>query len=120
MFGLSNRMKFHSSPSVLVHYFYRFLHMMKYTQWRGGFILVNYYAMCHRYRGRAVEIRTRDGRIHRGIIHHVTPNRVFLQPLRRPRNLGGYGYGYGWGWGFGLGVAVGAIVGLALIPWLWW
>ena len=27
-------------------------------------------------------------------------NRVYLQPMGRPRNLGGYGYG-GWGWGWG-------------------
>ena len=81
--------------------------------------MVNYHAMCHRYTGRAVEIRTRDGRVHRGIIHRVTPNMVYLQPLRRPRNLGGYRYGYGWG-GFGLGVALGAIAGIALIGAFWW
>lgn len=81
----------------------------------------NYYGMCQRYQGRAVEIRTRDGRVHRGIIHRVTPNRVFLQPMRRTRNLGGFGYGYGWGWGgFGLGIALGAIAGIALLGAFWW
>lgn len=83
----------------------------------------NYYGMCQNYHGRAVEIRTRDGRMHRGIIHRVTPNRVYLQPLRRPRNLGGFGYGYGWGWGwggFGAGIALGAIAGIALLGAFWW
>jgi hypothetical protein len=81
----------------------------------------NYHAMCQRYRGRAVEIRTRDGRMHRGIIHRVTPNMVYLMPLRNPRNLRGYRYGYGWGWGgFGWGVALGAIAGIALVGALWW
>lgn len=83
----------------------------------------NYYGMCQNYRGRAVEIRTHDGRMHRGIIHRVTPNRVYLQPLRRPRNLGGFRYGYGWGWGwggFGLGIAIGAIAGIALIGAFLW
>ncbi|KHD85851.1 hypothetical protein [Heyndrickxia ginsengihumi] len=81
-----------------------------------------YHSMCRRGIGRAVEIRTINGRIHRGIIERVTPNRVFLRPLGRP-NLGGYGYGYygggyGWGvgWGFGWGVALGAIAALAFIP----
>ncbi|WP_338452816.1 hypothetical protein R4Z09_13715 [Niallia oryzisoli] len=83
--------------------------------------MVNYHAMCHSYRGRAVEIRMRDGRVHRGIIHRVSPNTVYLMPLRRPRNLGGYRYGWGWGWGgFGFGLAIGAIVGIALIGAFWW
>ena len=65
----------------------------------------HYHGLCNKYRGRAVVIRTRDGRVHNGIIHHVTPNRVFLQPLRRGRNLGGFGYGYyGYGWGAGWGL----------------
>ncbi|MEH7178339.1 hypothetical protein [Neobacillus vireti] len=82
----------------------------------------NYYGLCNKYRGRAVVIRTRDGRVHNGIIHRVTPNRVYLQPLRRGRNLGGFGYGYyGYGWGAGWGIALGAIVGVSLAAaFLWW
>jgi hypothetical protein len=80
-----------------------------------------YHGLCHRYRGRAVEIRTHDGRIHRGIIHRVGGGRVYLRPLGRRRNLGGFGYGYGWGWGwgFGAGIALGAIAGIALLG-FWW
>ncbi|MBS4178349.1 hypothetical protein [Lederbergia citrea] len=81
----------------------------------------HYHAMCHRCRGRAVEIRTRDGRLHRGIIRNVSPRSVYLEPLG-PRR-GGYGYGYGgygygfWGGGFGWGIALGLIAGISL---LWW
>jgi len=81
--------------------------------------MANYHAMCHQYRGRAVEIRTRDGRVHRGIIHRVTGDRVYLMPLNRRRNLGGYRYGWGWG-GFGWGLAIGAIAGIALLGAFWW
>jgi len=69
--------------------------------------------------GRAVEIRTHDGRIHRGIIHRVANNRVYLRPLGRPRNLGGYGYG-GWGWGWGAGIALGFIASLAVLSLFFW
>ncbi|MCQ6275512.1 hypothetical protein JMM81_11140 [Bacillus sp. V3B] len=81
----------------------------------------HYYGLCQKYRGRAVEIRTHDGRIHRGIIQHVRNNRVYLQPLGRPRNLGGFGYGYYYGgWGFGWGLALGSIAALALLPLFFW
>lgn len=81
----------------------------------------HFHALCYRYRGRAVQIRTVDGRIYRGIIHHVSGNRVFLRPLGSPRNLGGFGYGgWGWGWGFGWGIAIGSIAALALIPFFFW
>jgi uncharacterized protein (TIGR01732 family) len=66
----------------------------------------HYHGLCQKYRGRAVEIRTHNGRIHRGIIQHVDNNRVYLQPLGGPRNLGGLGYGgFGGigGYGYGLG-----------------
>jgi hypothetical protein len=79
----------------------------------------NYYHMCKRGIGRAVEIRMHDGRIHRGVIERVTPSRVYLRPLGRSRNFGGYGYGWGWGWGFGAGLAIGAIAALAFIPFFW-
>lgn len=74
-----------------------------------------YYHMCNRGIGRAVEIRTKDGRIHRGIIHRVDSRRVYLRGMPRRRQFGGFGYGYpgwggwGFGWGFGWGVAFGAI-----------
>lgn len=68
--------------------------------------------------GRPVEIRTRDGRVHRGIITHVDNHRVYLRPLGGGR---GYGWGWGWGWGgFGLGIALGAIGTLAVLPWFFW
>ncbi|MFD2208605.1 hypothetical protein ACFSMW_02690 [Virgibacillus halophilus] len=76
----------------------------------------HYYGLCNRYRGKAVEIRTRDGRVHRGIIQHVDRRMVYLRPLGNTR-----GYNYGWGWGgFGWGVALGAIGTLAVLPWLFW
>lgn len=85
----------------------------------------HYHALCNKYRGRAVEIRTRDGRIHKGIIQHVSYNRVYLQPLGGPRNLGGFGYGaYGGGYGgyggWGWGLALGSIAALALLPLFFW
>ena len=76
----------------------------------------DYHSLCHRYRGRAVEICTHEGRIHRGIIGDVDQNFVYLQPLSRTRNLGGFSYGwYGYP-GFGAGIALGAIATLALLP----
>lgn len=79
----------------------------------------HYHSLCNRYRGRAVEIRTHRGDVHRGIIDRVSNNRVYLRPVGRPNRLGGFGYG-GWGWGFGWGVALGAIASLALIPFFFW
>ncbi|WP_163970222.1 hypothetical protein [Oceanobacillus halotolerans] len=80
----------------------------------------HFYGLCQRYRGRAVEIRTHDGGVHRGIIQHVDHHQVYLQPLGRPGNLGGFGYGfYGPGWGagrFGFGLALGSIAALTLLP----
>jgi hypothetical protein len=81
----------------------------------------HYHGLCHRHMGRAVEIRTHDGRIHRGIVRHVSNNRVFLQPMGRPRNLGGFGYGgWGWGWGWGAGIALGTIASLAVLSLFFW
>ncbi|MGE8205098.1 hypothetical protein ACQKP0_11080 [Heyndrickxia sp. NPDC080065] len=85
---------------------------------------VAYYDMCRRGVGKGVEIRTHDGKVHRGIIHRVDNRMVYLQPLPR-RNYGGYGYpyygGYGWGWGgFGLGIGLGFIAGLAFLPFFFW
>ena len=73
----------------------------------------DYYSLCQRYRGRAVEIITHDGRIHRGIIGDVDSNRVYLQPLGPTRGLGGFSYGY---YGFGAGLALGSIATLILLP----
>ena len=76
----------------------------------------DYYSLCQRYRGRAVEIITHDGRIHRGIIGDVDSNRVYLQPLGPTRSLGGFSYGgYGYG-GWYAGLALGSIAALALLP----
>lgn len=79
------------------------------------------YHLCNRYRGKAVHIRTRDGGVHRGIIVHVNPHKVYIRPLGGPRNLGGFGYGYyGFGFGFTYGLALGAIVSLAVLPLFFW
>ena len=82
----------------------------------------HYHGLCQRHKGRAVEVRTHDGRTHRGIIGHVTNSRVYLQPLGNSRNLGGFGYGgFGAGYGgWGAGLALGAIAGLALLPLFFW
>lgn len=78
--------------------------------------VAEYYSLCQRYRGRAVEIMTHDGRIHQGIIRDVDNNSVYLQPLNRTRALGGFSYGwYGYP-GFGAGIALGSIATLALLP----
>ncbi|MEK3886228.1 hypothetical protein [Bacillus sp. FSL K6-3431] len=77
----------------------------------------HYHGLCQRHMGRAVEIRTQDGRMHRGIIHRVNNNRVYLQPLGRSRNLGGFGYG---GWGWGAGIALGFITSLAVLSLFFW
>lgn len=82
--------------------------------------VAHFHGLCHRHMGRAVEIRTRDGRIHRGIIHRLSNNRVFLHPIGRTRNLGGFGYG-GWGWGgFGAGIALGFITSIAVLSLFFW
>ncbi|WP_078544877.1 hypothetical protein [Litchfieldia alkalitelluris] len=87
----------------------------------------HYHGLCQRYRGRAVKITTRDGRIQRGIIQHVDHQNVYIKSFGgtgATRHLGGFGYGfygyggYGYG-GYGTGVALGAITALALLPFFW-
>lgn len=91
---------------------------------RGFNKLAPYYNTCCKHVGRSVAVQTRDGRIHRGIVHRVSNSHVFLKPI--PRRLGGYGFGYrnrgyggygGYG-GFdnGWGIALATIAGLALLP----
>lgn len=85
----------------------------------------HFYQMCCRYRGRAVEIRTRDGRIHRGIIKNVNRRYVYIDPIGRSPSFGGFGYGffgpgYGYRRGLGLGIALGAIGTIALLPFFYW
>jgi len=78
-----------------------------------------FYDVCCRHMGRPVEINTKDGRCHRGMIQHVDRNNVYLRPLESGQNFGGFGYGYGWGYGgsgFGPGIALGSIATLALLP----
>lgn len=82
------------------------------------------YHLCNRYRGKPVKIRTRDGRVHYGVITNVTKDKVYIRPPGNPRrNLGGFGYGYygyGWGWrGLAYGIALGLIVSLAFFPFFW-
>lgn len=85
----------------------------------------HYHGLCQRYKGRAVEIKTRDGRTHRGIIQNVDNRRVFIQPIGGAGNLGGFSYGfyggYGpYGYGRGYGIALGTIAALALLPLFFW
>ncbi|MGS2780455.1 hypothetical protein ACVBAX_24555 [Robertmurraya sp. GLU-23] len=47
----------------------------------------NYHAQCNKYRGRAVEIRTNYGRTNKGIIQHVSRNKVYLHPLNDHETL---------------------------------
>jgi hypothetical protein len=82
-----------------------------------------WYDVCCRYRGRVVRINDKFGNIHVGRITRVTPNKVYIAPVRGGgRNLGGFGlgfYGYpGWGWGFGIALA--AIAGIALAGLFFW
>ncbi|MGE8205097.1 hypothetical protein ACQKP0_11075 [Heyndrickxia sp. NPDC080065] len=70
-----------------------------------------YYDMCRRGIGKAVAIRTHDGRIHRGIIRRVDRRMVYLRQMP-PRNFGGYGYALG---AFGLGIGLGAIAGMTFL-----
>ncbi len=89
----------------------------------------NMQQLCNRHHGKAVMIRTKDGREHRGIIQHVDNRQVYIQPMSGGRNLGGFGYGgYGYGGygyrgrgrGFGFGIALGAIATLAILPFFFW
>ena len=83
----------------------------------------HYHGLCQKYKGRAVEIKTHDGKTHRGVIGHVCSRNVYLQPLGRTGNLGGLGYGFWgprWGWGFGAGLALGSIATIALLPLFFW
>lgn len=80
-----------------------------------------YHGLCNRYRGRRVEIRTRDGRTHRGFIREVDNRNVFIEPFDGSRRFGGFGYGFYGGYrpfGFGYGIALGFITGLVLLPFL--
>lgn len=82
----------------------------------------NYYHKCRQGVGRPVEIRTSRGTVHRGIIHRVTPNRVYIRPFDGGGNLGGFGYGgfnAGFGWGAANGFAFGAITSLVFLAFLW-
>jgi len=89
-----------------------------------------YHGLCQQYRGRAVEIRTHHGEVHRGIIENVNQRRVHLRPLgRRGGGLGGFGYGgfgpgvggYGaYGYGRGYRIALGTIAALSLLPLIFW
>lgn len=85
-----------------------------------------YHGLCNRYKGRAVRIRTRDGREHRGIIDRVDRRHVYLRPVDGGRRLGGFGYGFGggyggYGWyGGGYRVALGVIAGVSLLSLFFW
>lgn len=83
----------------------------------------HYYNLCQKHVGRCVEIRTNDGRVHRGRIRSVDRRYVYMEPLgARGRGLGGLGYGYygGYGRGAGFSIALGFITGLVLFPLLFW
>ncbi|MBP1969472.1 hypothetical protein J2Z83_001576 [Virgibacillus natechei] len=78
--------------------------------------VAHYNELCHKYKGRAVEITTKDGKRHRGIIGHVDGRCVYLQSLGG-KSLGGFGFGF---WGLGAGIALGSIATLALLPFFFW
>ncbi|EGQ27211.1 hypothetical protein HMPREF9372_0898 [Sporosarcina newyorkensis 2681] len=88
-----------------------------------------FYEMCQRYHGRAVMVQTKDGGVYRGYIREVDRRQVVIEPIGRPRGLGGFGYGgfgfrgYGFG-GYGYGgfyrIALGAIAGIALVSLFFW
>ncbi|MEK4023972.1 MULTISPECIES: hypothetical protein [unclassified Sporosarcina] len=88
-----------------------------------------FYEMCQRYHGRAVTVQTKDGGVYRGYIREVDRRQVVIEPIGRPRGLGGFGYGgfgirgYGFG-GYGYGgyqrIALGAIAGIALLSLFFW
>ncbi|HEY4600617.1 MAG TPA: hypothetical protein VIG73_04995 [Cerasibacillus sp.] len=76
-----------------------------------------YYSLCKRNHGRAIFIRTHEGREFRGFIRGVDSRHVYIQPLR-PRR--GFGYGYyfprrRFREGVAVGVALGSIATLFLI-----
>ncbi|UII57914.1 hypothetical protein LS684_11230 [Cytobacillus spongiae] len=89
-------------------------------------IKVSYYQQCFKGVGKYATIRTNDGGVHRGVIHRVTPSKVYIRPLGgQRRNYGGFGYGYGYGYGYrgfgpGYGIALGAIIGLAVGAAFFW
>lgn len=87
----------------------------------------NYYQLCHNNIGKMVEVRTRDGQVHQGVIHQVDRQNVYLRRLPQQRQFGGFSYGnpgwgnwgygsswgrYGSGWDFIWGIAIGAITAL--------
>lgn len=87
----------------------------------------DYYQLCCRHQGRAVRIRDKFGKVHRGIIDRVSPTHVYIRPFgpknRRGFDYGGFGYGgfgrpFGFGFGFGAAaaIALAAIVAFAVIP----
>ncbi len=80
------------------------------------------YKMCCKYKGRMVDITTRDGKVHRGIIQHVDHRKVYIQPADGRGGYGGFGWGFGWGFGPGLGIGIGlgTILGVAISrPFFW-
>lgn len=84
-----------------------------------------YQRLCQQAIGRPVEIRTWDGKVHRGIIDGVDGNNVYLRRMpagrQQGRQFGGFGFGFGGFGGFGFGpafvwgVALGAIATLVFI-----
>lgn len=84
-----------------------------------------YHGLCERYRGRAVAVRTHEGRTYRGIIERTNGRHVFLRPIES-QGLGGFGYGfYGYGPGFygygrGYRIALGAIAAISLVSLAFW
>ncbi|KKI88666.1 hypothetical protein WQ54_29550 [Bacillus sp. SA1-12] len=82
----------------------------------------HYYGLCCRYNGKVVRIHERNGRVHVGRICRVTPNKVFIEPMRQRSGygLGFYGgYGYG-GYGYPYGIGLGFITGIALAGLFFW
>ncbi|SER27660.1 hypothetical protein SAMN04487944_102183 [Gracilibacillus ureilyticus] len=85
-----------------------------------------HYDFCCQNIGRPVRVVTKDGQVHKGVIHRVNRSKVFLAPMEGNRP-GGYGIGYygyrpygGYPWGLGVGIALGAIATIAFLPFFFW
>ncbi|TLS39003.1 hypothetical protein [Pseudalkalibacillus caeni] len=70
-----------------------------------------YYNLCCENRGKPVEIECFDGKVHRGVIHEVDNEFVYLSPLDGPPREGPTGPGT-FLWGFGGAFAGGFLGGL--------
>ncbi|RYM06295.1 hypothetical protein EWH99_02905 [Sporolactobacillus sp. THM7-7] len=78
------------------------------------------HSRCRKLVNQPVEIRCRDGSVHRGTLTKVDDRFAYVQPFEPGLNDGPglfvWGYGYG---GFGVPIALTAIVAIAAIGLFW-